>query len=140
MAQEIDLPLLVSAALGKTAVPLYLDRLSGQLLGIAEVEAQCGSAVAVQERYVRVPPVKMRLRLDDARDFATTLTDPVLRTRFETLLRGPRAAWAFEREIARQSMIARAWRSWEYACTLARMLGWMGRLGLPFPYPNSASE
>ena len=136
MDQRIDLPQLVSAALGLSYTALYLDRLSGQLLPVAEVAARCGAAVAVQERYVRVPPIHPRLRLDDARDFATALPDGVLRKRLEKLLRGPRAPWAFERELARWPDMAGAWRAWERACATARILGWLGRLGVPFTYPE----
>ena len=136
MEQRIDLMRLVNAALGLSSTPLYLDRLSGQLLPAAEVAARCGAVVAVQERYVRVPPIHSRLRLDDARDFATALPDGVLRKRLEKLLRGPRAPWAFERELARWPDVAGAWQAWERCCATARVLGWLGRLGVPFDYPE----
>ena len=135
MQQRIDLVSLVNAALGTPATGLYLDRLSGQALLPAEVAARCGVSVAVQERYVRVPPIHSRLRLDDARDFATSIAPPPLRTRVEAILAGPRAPWAFERELARQPELARAWRDWERACATARVLGWLGRINVPFSYP-----
>lgn len=136
MEERVDLTRLVSAALGGPSTALYLDRLSGQLLPAAEVAARCGAAVAVQERYVRVPPIHSRLRLDDARDFATALPDGVLRKRLDKLLRGPRAPWAFERELARWPDVASAWQTWEQRCATARVLGWLGRLGVPFAYPD----
>ena len=86
MQQRIDLISLVNAALGAPTTGLYLDRLSGQVLPPAEVAARCGVTVAVQERYVRVPTIHSRLRLDDARDFATSITPDPLRARVETLL------------------------------------------------------
>lgn len=135
MEQRIDLAQLVDAALGTPSTPLYLDRLSGQLLPVAEVAARCGAAVAVQERYVRVPAIHSRLRLDDARDFATTIPESVLRKRLEKLLHGPRAPWAFERELARWPAIALAWNAWERSCATARVLGWLGSIGVPFSYP-----
>lgn len=134
MEHEVDLTSLVDAALG-AAAPHYLDRLSGQVLPAAEVAARCGAVVAVQERYVRVPAIAPRLRLDDARDFATTLPEGVLRRRVEKLLRGPRAPWAFEHELVRWPEAAAAWRAWERACALARVLGWLGRIGMAYPYP-----
>lgn len=136
MEHEIDLAALVDAALGTTGASQYLDRLSGQVLPAAEVAARCGPAVAVQERYVRVPAVASRLRLDDARDFATALPEGVLRRRVDKLLRGPRAPWAFEREVARWPEIATTWQAWERSCATARVLGWLGRIGLPFSYPD----
>ena len=138
MDHDIDLTELVNAALDTTAAPLYLDRLSGEVLPAAEVLARCHGVVAVQERYVRVPVIPPRLRLDDARDFATAIAETVLHRRVEKLLRGPRAPWAFERELARWPEAAEAWRSWERACATARILGWLGRIGLPFPYPDGA--
>lgn len=136
MEQRIDLAALVSAALGTPATPLYLDRLSGQVLPAAEVAARCGSAVAVQERYLRVQAIHSRLRLDDARDFVAALPEVVLRKRLEKLLRGPRAPWAFERELARWPQVAGSWHEWERACATARVLGWLGRVGIPFDYPE----
>src|SRR5579864_7991793 len=115
MENDIDLASLVSAALGSPAAH-YLDRVSGQVLPAAEVAARCGAAVAVQERYVRVPAIASRMRLDDARDFAATMPDGVLRRRMEKLLRGPRAPWAFEHEIARWPDVAGAWQVWEQHC------------------------
>ncbi len=135
MQQRIDLVSLVNAALGTPATGLYLDRLSGQVLLPAEVAARCGVSVAVQERYVRVPAIHSRLRLDDARDFATSIAPP-LRARVETILAGPRAPWAFERELARQPELAHSWRAWELACATARVLGWLGRINVPFSYPG----
>lgn len=136
MEHEVDLPALVNAALSLAAASHYLDRLSGQVLPAAEVAARCGAAVAVQERYVRVPAVATRLRLDDARDFVATLPADVLRRRLEKLLRGPRAPWAFEHEMERWPAIAASWRTWERACMTARVLGWLGRIGVPFTYPG----
>lgn len=135
MEHEVDLASLVDATLANAASSRYLDRLSGQVLPAAEVAARCGAVVAVQERYVRVPAIASRLRLDDARDFAAMLPDGVLRRRLEKLLRGPRAPWAFERELARAPDVAAAWRSWERICATARVLGWLGRIGVPFNYP-----
>ncbi len=132
----IDLASLVSAALGTPATPLYLDRLSGQLLPVEEVAARVGAVVAVQERYVRVPAIHPRVRLDDARDFVTAIPDYPLRRRLEGIVRGPRAPWAFERELTHQPALAGAWQSWERTCATARMLGWLGRIGLPFAYPD----
>ncbi len=136
MQQRIDLISLVNAALGAPTTGLYLDRLSGQVLPPAEVAARCGVTVAVQERYVRVPTIHSRLRLDDARDFATSITPDPLRARVETLLYGPRAPWAFERELSRQPALDHAWRAWERACATARVLGWLGRINVPFSYPG----
>ena len=136
MQQRIDLISLVNAALGAPTTGLYLDRLSGQVLPLAEVAARCGVTVAVQERYVRVPTIHSRLRLDDARDFATSITPDPLRARVETLLYGPRAPWAFERELSRQPALDHAWQTWERACATARVLGWLGRINVPFSYPG----
>lgn len=136
MEHEVDLAALVDVALNLSAASHYLDRLSGQVLPAAEVAARCGPAVAVQERYVRVPPVAPRLRLDDARDFVTTLPDDVLRRRVEKLLRGPRAPWAFEHELQRWPAVADTWHAWERVCATARILGWLGRIGYPFTYPE----
>lgn len=135
MDQQMDLATLVDAALGAAVTSQYLDRLSGQVLPAAEVAARCGAVVAVQERYMRVPSIAARLRLDDARDFASALPDGVLRKRMDKLLRGPRAPWAFERELARWPDVAAAWHAWERACATARVLGWLGRIGVPFSYP-----
>src|SRR5579863_10434968 len=112
MEHEIDLPSLVQAALGPSSGAHYLDRLSGKVLPAAEVAARCGGAVAVQERYIRVPSIASRVRLDDARDFAAALPEGVLRRRVQNMLRGPRAPWAFEREIARWPDVASAWLAW----------------------------
>lgn len=136
MEHEIDLTSLVDAALNAPTSSHYLDRVSGAVLPAAEVAARCGAAVAVQERYLRVPAIASRLRLDDARDFATALPDGILRKRVDKLLRGPRAPWAFERELARWPEVAASWHTWERSCTTARVLGWLGRVGLPFSYPS----
>jgi hypothetical protein len=135
MEHEVDLAALVDVALSVAAASHYLDRLSGQVLPAAEVAARCGAAVAVQERYVRVPAVAPRLRLDDARDFVATLPDDILRRRVDKLLRGPRAPWAFEHELQRWPNVAASWHAWERVCTTARVLGWLGRIGYPFTYP-----
>ena len=135
MEHELDLASLVDAALRKPLTPVYLDRVSGKVLPAAEVAARCGAAVAVQERYVRLPAMASRLRLDDARDFVTVLEDGVLRRRVDKLLRGPRAPWAFERELCRWPEVADSWQEWERACATARVLGWLGRIGVPFAYP-----
>ena len=135
MEPQVDLRTLVNAALGVPAAPQYLDRLSGKVLPAAEVAARCGATVAVQERYVRVPAIVPRMRLDDARDFVAAIPDAILQRRIATLLRGPRGPWAFEHELARWPEVARAWQAWERACATARVLGWLGRIGLPFPYP-----
>jgi Uncharacterised protein family (UPF0158) len=135
MEPELDLASLVNAALGAQASSPYLDRVSGKVLPAAEVAARCGAAVAVQERYVRVPAIAARMRLDDARDFVAAMPHAALQRRLEKLLRGPRAPWAFEHELARWPEVARAWQAWERACATARVLGWLGRIGLPFPYP-----
>lgn len=136
MQQDIDLVGLVGAALGTTATPVYLDRVSGQVLPAREVADRCGPAVAVQERYMRVPSIGVRLRLDDARDYVTTIQDIKVRARVEKILRGPRGPWAFEREVARWPEIVGTWRSWEHACATARILGWLGREGVSFTYPE----
>ena len=137
MEQSLDLSALVHAALGANPTALYLDRLNGQILPAPEVASRCGaSIVAVQERYVRVPAIHSRLRLDDARDFAAIIQEPVLRARVEKILHGPRAPWAFERELSRWPDIAISWRAWELSCTTARILGWLGRVGMPFNYPT----
>ena len=135
MEPELDLPTLVNAALGVPAAPQYLDRVSGKVLPAAEVAARCGATVAVQVRYLRVPAIAPRMRLDDARDFVVAIPDALLQRRVATLLRGPRGPWAFEHELARWPEVARAWQAWERACATARVLGWLGRIGLPFPYP-----
>jgi hypothetical protein len=137
MEHEIDLPSLVQAALGPSSGAHYLDRLSGKVLPAAEVAARCGGAVAVQERYIRVPSIASRVRLDDARDFAAALPEGVLRRRVQNMLRGPRAPWAFEREIARWPDVASAWLAWEQSCATARVLGWLGRIGIDFAYPET---
>jgi hypothetical protein len=135
MEPQLDLRTLVNAALGVPAAPQYLDRVSGKVLPAAEVAARCGATVAVQERYVRVPAIVPRMRLDDARDFVAAIPDAILQRRIATLLRGPRGPWAFEHELTRWPEVARAWQAWERACATARVLGWLGRIGLPFPYP-----
>jgi hypothetical protein len=136
MQPSIDLPALIDVAMHTPIVPHYVDRVSGEVLPAAEVTARCGRAVAVQERYLRVPTIAARLRLDDARDFAAALPEGVLRRRVEKLLHGPRAPWAFERELARWPELAAAWYQWERRCTTARLLGWLGRSGIPFAYPS----
>ncbi len=136
MEHDIDLPSLVTTALSSPGTSHYLDRLSGQILPAAEVAARCGSAVAVQERYMRVPTIASRLRLDDARDFVMTMPDGVLRRRVDKLLSGPRAPWAFEHELQRWPELAGSWHEWERRCATARVLGWLGRIGLPFSYPR----
>jgi hypothetical protein len=135
MEPQLDLPALVNAALGVPLAPHYLDRVSGKVLPAAEVAARCGATVAVQERYVRVPAIAPRMRLDDARDFVAAMPNAILRRRVETLLRGPRGPWAFAHELAHWPEVALAWQAWERACATARVLGWLGRIGLPFPYP-----
>ena len=135
MEPQLDLASLVNVALGMPTASHYLDRVSGQVLPAAEVAARCGATVALQERYVRVPAIAPRMRLDDARDFVAAMPHAALQRRLEKLLRGPRAPWAFEHELARWPEVARAWQAWERACATARVLGWLGRIGLPFPYP-----
>src|SRR5437763_16629169 len=109
MELQLDLPALVNAALGVPLAPHYLDRMSGKVLPAPEVAARCGATVAVQERYVRVPAIVPRMRLDDARDFVADVPDAILHRRSATLLRGPRGPSAFEHELTRWPEVARAW-------------------------------